>query len=160
MSRSAILQCLAFLPYILILGTVILFLRRANRSGSLELERRRLWQSFPKSDVRLQILAGVAGLSGASYFLAKGTKYEWASLLAGFCGSSAVLYDYFVSRPRRFRRLADEVIAKRFKVCPRCMYDLQGSPDDGVCPECGTGYTLKSLETDWSRHLAPWVRHG
>jgi len=46
-------------------------------------------------------------------------------------------------------------------LCPRCGYALAGLPDSGDCPECGRGYTPKTVERAkkeelaWRRNLSP-----
>lgn len=44
---------------------------------------------------------------------------------------------------------ADELKAKRFKICSHCRYDLSSHADEGTCPECGKAYTQPDLEKAW-----------
>jgi hypothetical protein len=53
---------------------------------------------------------------------------------------------------RRMRRVME---AHQFMMCRYCGYELVGSPDDGLCPECGRGYAKSELRDDW-RHRRPW----
>ncbi len=39
--------------------------------------------------------------------------------------------------------------SSNFRRCTRCMHDLAGLADEGVCPECGTPFTLVALEQAW-----------
>jgi len=36
-----------------------------------------------------------------------------------------------------------------YRVCRKCLYNLTGLPDDGLCPECSRPYSLQSLAKDW-----------
>jgi len=35
------------------------------------------------------------------------------------------------------------------RICPECSFDLRHLPDNGRCPECGTGYSEFSLRAQW-----------
>lgn len=54
---------------------------------------------------------------------------------------------------RRTRGLYREAAASKFRRCTRCLHDLTGLADDGVCPECGGAYALVALEHAW-KHAA------
>jgi hypothetical protein len=38
-----------------------------------------------------------------------------------------------------------------WRICPHCLYSLQGLADMGICPECGGAYSPQSLQNDWRR---------
>ena len=47
-------------------------------------------------------------------------------------------------------RVRQRVRSAHARICPKCSYDLRGSPyDAGTCPECGQDYTSRSLEQAW-----------
>lgn len=45
------------------------------------------------------------------------------------------------------------VIAKRFRVCPCCGYDISGRIDDEPCPECGQQISKRELIRIWCKAL-------
>jgi len=50
---------------------------------------------------------------------------------------------------RQTRASARSLLAKRFRVCDRCCYELESLPDSGTCPECGATYDRGALERTW-----------
>jgi len=44
-------------------------------------------------------------------------------------------------------RLRARAAAAGWRLCPKCAYPLAG--DEGVCPECGRGYTIDGLKDEW-----------
>lgn len=51
------------------------------------------------------------------------------------------------------------MVRLRFAFCGECGYDLQGLPQDGVCPECGSTYD-KSSRRGVSEHGESAARLG
>ena len=99
--------------------------------------RRYLALCFP---VTLAVgLVGIAGIKWRAVYVG----YYWllGSIALSFCVLSLV---WWVSR--RERRLHAKLISKRYALCPNCLYDLSGRPDDSHrCPECGEIFD----PTDW-----------
>ncbi len=49
-------------------------------------------------------------------------------------------------------RVRQRVRVAHARICPKCGYDLRGSPyDAGTCPECGQDYSCQTLEEAWYR---------
>jgi hypothetical protein len=47
------------------------------------------------------------------------------------------------------RRRYREAKSSDFRRCTKCMHDLAGLAEEGVCPECGAPFTLVALEQAW-----------
>jgi hypothetical protein len=47
------------------------------------------------------------------------------------------------------RRSVAEMQRDSWKRCPYCFFDLNGSPDEGACPECGERYEIGAVQTAW-----------
>ncbi len=58
-------------------------------------------------------------------------------------GGSWVVFRYLNRKRYREARASD------FRRCTRCMHDLAGLAEEGVCPECGAPFTLVALEQAW-----------
>lgn len=69
-------------------------------------------------------------------------------LLLSFLVLVIVLVDRWLNRLLR-RLFVSRVMRLQGRVCLSCGYNLQGSPDDGRCPECGKPYCLKELRRAW-----------
>lgn len=70
----------------------------------------------------------------------------WLPLL--FLGVQIVILAASRTRIRTVRRRAG---ACGWKMCDRCGYDLQMTPEPGPCPECGSRFAFKDLENYWMR---------
>ena len=76
-------------------------------------------------------LLGIAGIRRRALY----SGYYWllGSIVLSLCMLSLL---WWVSR--RERRIYAKLISKRYALCPNCLYDLSGKPDDSErCPECG-----------------------
>ena len=56
------------------------------------------------------------------------------------------------------RRRYREAKSSDFRRCTKCMHDLAGLTGEGVCPECGTPFTLVALEQAWKISASVPVR--
>jgi predicted RNA-binding Zn-ribbon protein involved in translation (DUF1610 family) len=57
-------------------------------------------------------------------------------------------------------RFARKVQAGEHSLCLRCGYDLRGTSESGVCPECGEPFTLAATRAAWAAWMVPkWSGH-
>ncbi|HLP85172.1 MAG TPA: hypothetical protein VK157_12555 [Phycisphaerales bacterium] len=49
------------------------------------------------------------------------------------------------------RRFVAKVHARDYRVCWKCGYDLRDLQQQGICPECGSAFTMTELREKWSR---------
>jgi hypothetical protein len=58
-----------------------------------------------------------------------------------------------IDRSRRIRELSKH----DYRICQTCGYQLEGLPDEGTCPECGSSYDRQKTIRIWrNRMLFPW----
>lgn len=48
-------------------------------------------------------------------------------------------------------RLAGRLRSRNWMLCERCLYDLHATASPGVCPECGTEFSVHDLARKWRR---------
>ncbi len=56
---------------------------------------------------------------------------------------------FYIILPRKYKKLKDELSKCNYRMCPECLYSLEGSVSDGHCPECGAQYIVDELENRW-----------
>lgn len=131
--------------FICVVGTV--FWKRDRDSGRWELARR-----FSRSRVDAWTLRH------GSLILAQ--LFNCPALLCWYFGRTYLMFmllvpgmvlmcvDLYVVR-RRFKEFMIELIRSNYRVCPECLYSLNGIADSGKCPECGAEFTPESLVARW-----------
>jgi len=69
---------------------------------------------------------------------------SWGLFLGGFAAGFGILR---WEHARMVRKLHEA----DYRLCLRCHYLLAGHGESGVCPECGTAFTMKALRGRWRR---------
>ncbi|MEE2907058.1 MAG: hypothetical protein VX527_04415 [Planctomycetota bacterium] len=54
----------------------------------------------------------------------------------------------YLGHLRKWRRKVERL---DYQLCVHCGYSLQGSPEKGTCPECGSDYTLEHCQIAWRK---------
>lgn len=138
-----------FVIAVLIIGLIcVIAWKREQSSGRLEFYRR-----FRRSRVNAWILPG--RMRACSWF------FNFAGLVCWYSGRADLMFlliapgmlllcSHLLMVRRRYRRLASEVSRSNYRVCPACLYSLDGSADSGKCPECGAVFTQESLAASWA----------
>lgn len=68
-------------------------------------------------------------------------------LLSIIIGIELIVYMFWIRWRLGVRRRVEQT---HRRLCPWCLYDLRGMADhEGICPECGKPYTVRSLEEAW-----------
>jgi len=70
--------------------------------------------------------------------------------------SGPLAWTFELTAGRMKRRLEQEVVAQRYRVCLTCAYGLGCLPREYQCPRCGTPYASEDLERAWKK----WFGHA
>jgi hypothetical protein len=97
-----------------------------------------------------QILVALAiVVAGAFGFLLMDQQavFWWLGVTVGILGPTYLVLTHLESR----RRIQSQSLlsAKRFQVCPECLYDLSCVNGQATCPECATPFDAESLPEVW-----------
>ncbi len=86
-----------------------------------------------------------------------GFHRQWPWLLTPYpcLGAVAVANAFVISLRVKESRLKKGVKAAHYQICTDCLYNLEGHESLGICPECGTPFTARGLETDWREFTDP-----
>jgi hypothetical protein len=102
---------------------------------------------------RLWLLVGVLCCLVPRRWFRQGPELVWVVLSVLVVVGLVVAWRWW-----RAERLRDRVIAAKYLLCPRCMYDLASLATPARvagrsvlrrCPECGVEYTVEWLEAEW-----------
>ncbi len=87
-----------------------------------------------------------------------GFHRKWPWLLTPYpcLGAVAVANAVVVSLRVKESRLKKGVKTAHYQICTNCLYNLEGHELLGICPECGTPFTVRKLEDDWRDFTEPF----
>ena len=114
---------------------------KATRSG-IELYAR--WTATVVAVAYISLRVMAESLFGADWPI----LWPTVAVVAATAGSVAVLLMYRRNTRRLLRRIS-------YRMCLNCRQVLQGLPDQGICPECGTAYDLGRLTAVWQEEYRP-----
>ncbi len=110
----------------------------------------RPWKAWAISLLGTAVLAGFAGWGAGIVRLDMWLRIPLIMLLSSV---------FTILCMRRLHGLHVMAMARRLvecrgRICTHCGYDLRGSAAEGVCPECGRGYTMVEVQEAWRDWLA------
>lgn len=107
--------------------------------------------SFGRVEILNSVFLGLLVLSFVFEYIRLSALAEYALTLS--CVIVAINH-VFLPRIRK-NALLKELLAKDYKICPVCHYELKHLPNNGQCPECGQRYDRRWLADVWN-HI---IRH-
>jgi hypothetical protein len=114
--------------------------------GQRRIARRRIQHVQSSTLIVLVIVLMVAAFVTGTYFAGHRSDARASGLF--MTGAALSVLASVLARQRK-RRFELHLCAEDYLLCPCCYYSLRGLPEDGVCPECGSGYSPQSLKDDW-----------
>lgn len=125
------LQLAFIIPWVLMALIVAYIIRRNQKSQKYEMDRRVARARVPVTWTPQWVSVLVALYFGA-YCLYLYLDREVIMNVAMLFNVSAISYIHFYVLPKRKREFEARLRACHDRICPQCLFSLEGSPPDGI----------------------------